>query len=931
MPSTPSKRGRDDEETEEQVQKRQRLDDGSVSQTVDASSSSAPAMIGVPAQNVNNTLASSLFPQGSSSSSPAVASQDVASNAIPQQANTSTVPHWELCTIGGQQVTVLTDLTQVPASLFQPGLIFCGLTQTARLFFESKVAVAFDATRGQKYYSYNRLPHELRIPTRADAQQHRATVWERAAAYPDHTLATVRANDAQNAECWYNAAIDLSQMRDNLGGKGKGASRFLNLAENGQPHYSHEELTMLYFRFMDIVDDGSQNGFRVSTNTRHWKQVQRKDYNQTMTAQERLEDALQAIRNEKAIFSDLLGAEGLGNLVEFAHNPRAYADVKNEDRRANLNRGLAKDERKGPDAPDSFPWSEKPAGQRRACVYPGWTDIPPTHRITSAAAANAYIQSTIRRYYIPNDPTVAFFWAHLDDFAHLLYDSVVSTRGMQDNANGNQAKAFISAPPEYDTGLFERETRNIQAWCYLLCERLVEDAVYGYLMPQTDGQTPVESGRHTQCNLGQVFYGNRDLDVTLFQRFGAIQMALVCSKTIANPFRGDVSAFLRLSDLIWQPLAYLETKIQHRKSNNKRKTPAGPRNGDNGEGSSSGAMGNQASGPAANQQHTSTQGNQLAQANNAFLNANTPMDGMGPGPSGSGPLTGSGIQNGMQSAPSRPLVNTNNSTLQPQSDYPPIFATQPDNSIPCSQPESIPPPVVVDPFDEEKWDLSLDFDRLRVDESGNLTTLPVDPAIQGQVPGSGYEAQGIPPQNILASQIRTLASAPANTSDSQPAMPDHLHVPTPASGDEIDTGLNAPSQEDSGNSNVDAPVTDGSPTHTSAEHPTDDSDRELDEMSELSEEEWVEYMFGSREVLDWEREMLRKRAERAQSATPAHATAGLEESTGNNNNNAGSSDPSSSDSHGVSGQAAAADGNATATAAAAQAQAQAAADPPTQQ
>lgn len=123
-------------------------------------------------------------------------------------------------------------------------------------------------------------------------------------------------------------------------------------------------------------------------------------------------------------------------------------------------------------------------------------------------------------------------------------------------------------------------------------------------MPQTDGQTSLESGRHTLCTLGQVFYGNRGLDVTLFQRFGAIQMAIVCSKTIASPFRGDVNAFLPLSELIWEPLAYLETKIQHQKSNNKRKTPGGPRNntgndggddapgaGDNGDGSSSAAMG----------------------------------------------------------------------------------------------------------------------------------------------------------------------------------------------------------------------------------------------------------------------------------------------------------------------------------------------------
>lgn len=882
MSSTHSKRGYDNEETEEQTQKRQRLEDGSASQTVDALSSSVPAMTGVPAQNVNSNLPSS-------SSLPAVPSQGVAGNTISQQANTSAVPAWELCTIGGQQVTVLTDLMQVPASLSQPGLIFCGLTPTARIFFESKVGVAFDATRAQKYYSYNRLLHHLQIPTRAHAQQYRAAVWGRAAAYHDKTLATVLANDAQNAERWYNAAIDLSQMRDNLGGKGKGASRFLHMAENGQPHYSHEELAGLYFRFMEVVTDGSQNGFRVSTNTRHQKQVQRRHYNQTMTAQDRLEDALQAIRNEKAIFSDLLGAEGDGNLVEFAHNPRAYADVKNDDRRANLNRGLPKDQRKRPDDPDSFPWSEQLVGQRRACVYPGWTDIPPAHRITSAAAAHAYFQSTIRRSNITPDPTLAFFHAHLEVFARLLYDSVVSSRGMQDNATSNQAKAFTSAPPESNTGDFEREMCNIQAWCYLVCEMLVDGAANGFHMPQTDGQTSVESGRHTLCTLSQVFYGERDWNVNVFQRFGAVQMALVCSKAIANPFRGEVEHFLRLRDLLWEPLGYLETKIQHRKSNDKRKAPSGPRGGDdapgNGEGSSSGAMGNQ------NQQHTSsaeTQGNQLAQANNTSLNANTPV-----------------------------------------ADYPPIFATRPDNRI----------PGVNDPFDEKKWNLNLDFDSLRLDGSGNLTALPAGSSTQVQVQRPGSETQGIHPQNTFAPHTTMPAPAPTDTPNSQPSMPNHPHVPTPASGEETDTGLNVPSEEHHGNSDMDTAVPDTTANYpSSAESHTGNESRDLDEASELSLEEWVEYIYGSRERLDWERRELRERAERErvdrerfereraereraereqdereraereQLETTRADPAGQEEGeTGNNNNDdTGGSDPSFSQSHGSSGQEAAA-------------------------
>ncbi|KAF9635063.1 hypothetical protein BFW01_g5958 [Lasiodiplodia theobromae] len=700
MQSNPSKRHLDDEETDEPVQKRQRLHDVSGSQTAGASSSSSqmvgtsttPTMMGDPAQNANNDLNSSLSQQGSSSFSPAFPQHAVASissNMATQHANPPTVPLAQPFTIGGQQAAVMTDGIQGLPAPVHPGLIFCGLNQNARSFFESRVSAPFDPTRQQKYPPYAHLSHEAHIPTALHAQQYRAAIWERSPVYHDPTLPTVRANDAYNAERWYTAAIDLTQMRDNLGGKGKGASRFIELADNGQPHYKPEELIGLYFKFMDVVNDGTQYGFRVSTNTRHQKLV-RKRKNQMMTAHDRLEAALQAIRHEKGIFGDLLGADGDGNLVEFAYDPRAYADVKNEDRRANLNRGVDKDQRKKPDAPDSFPWSEMAAEKRRACVYSAWSDVPAAERITTPAAAHAFFQSTAQRSTPRGtDPTLDHFYRNLDYFARMLYDSVVSSCGMQDTPTSNQAKAFTSAAPEFKTGDYEREIRNVQAWCYRVCEMLAEGAAYGYLMPQTDGQTPFESSRHPHCTVSQIFFGEQGRNVTVFQRFGAVQMALVCSKAIASPFRGEVEAFLRLRDLIWEPLAYLETKVQHRKSNVKRKAPGMPRNngaGDNGEGSSSGAKRRRASRPAENQHVTSSA--------EPHHNANNPA--------------------------AQPQTNPTAAPPYPASD--PHSAAQPHNSaMPATQPGAAPRSSAVDPFDDTRSRSLANHPEAPQDEQGGNT------------------------------------------------------------------------------------------------------------------------------------------------------------------------------------------------------------------
>ncbi|OJD40642.1 replication factor-a protein 1 subfamily protein [Diplodia corticola] len=491
----------------------------------------------------------------------------------------------ETCTLGGVIVTVITDPSQIGQD--ESDITLFGLNGHAQAWLKKKVTTSFDVNRTRTYAKWQETNYDLRIYSALQAKQHRDSVWERAGVYADTTLSTVRANDALNAERWYNAAIDLSQMRDKLASRGKAADKFVRMAENGQPFYTPEEITALYFKFMDVVADGTQHGFRVSTNPRHRVLTRKPGYVVNLTATDRLEQALQAIRNEKAIFGDLLGSEGGGNIIEFAYQPSAYADLKKEDRRTNTNRSLPKSQRTKQGDPDVFPWSATPAAQRPPCVYPAWSALPPARRITSAPQAHSFHQhtETSRRATTttapsppPADLHLAHFTSHLDDFARLLADAVTSPACSQDSARSPAAAAFAGAPPEHTTGGWERQTRNVQAWAYRVCERLVEGAAHGFVRPAADGaqgQALLEVDRHAMSKLGQVFGRGDGEAVDVFERFGAVHAAVLCSKAIAAPFRDDVEAFVRIDDLVWEPLAFMETKLSHRKSNSRRKTVGG--------------------------------------------------------------------------------------------------------------------------------------------------------------------------------------------------------------------------------------------------------------------------------------------------------------------------------------------------------------------
>ncbi|KAL1615788.1 hypothetical protein SLS54_008793 [Diplodia seriata] len=613
-------------------------------------------------------------------------------SALPQPVPNSSATG--TCTIGGTNVNVVTDPSQV--NFNETGIKFYGLNQKATAFLKNKLAVPFDENRPRTFARYNDMGYHLRLPSAAHAQQHRDSVWERAATYPDPTYQTVRANDVQNAGRWYDAAIDLTQMRDKLSSRGKGADKFTKMDDQGRTHYKHQEISGLYFKFMDIVADGTLNGFRASTNSRHRTIIRKSRYTVNLSAHDRLEAALQALRNEKAIIGDLLGPSGAGNLIEFVANPTAYADLKKDDRRTNTNRGLPKAQRSKPGDPDVYPWSALSPTERGMHMqpYPTWNTIlprdpmfpldidahltahlppPADDRVYTAASAQTYF-ATLSHYCrspAPNtpDPFLPHFRTHIDAFARLLADAATSSACAQDSQRSTHLASFTAPPPAHTTGPWETQNRNVQAWAYRVCEKLIEGTVLGFPMPPRDGQTPPESDRHPTSKLAAVFGG---ANVGLWERFGAVHAALLMSKAVAAPFVGCVEGFLRMEELLGEPLCFLETKLAHRKSNSKRRA--------GGSGAGGGDDDQDDGDDAPNQDG----GNDEAPKTTKRKREDEQQP-------GSGEQTGNDDD---APAPQRPQkrargadTGSKESELQ---DYPPIFAPQPDVAAPQGSMSDIP-------------------------------------------------------------------------------------------------------------------------------------------------------------------------------------------------------------------------------------------------
>ncbi|KAL1642627.1 hypothetical protein SLS58_005398 [Diplodia intermedia] len=617
-------------------------------------------------------------------SQPALPQPALPQPALPQPVHNSAARR--TCTIGGTNVSVITDPFQV--NFHETGITFYGLNQKATAFLKQKLEVPFDENRQRTYAKFDDMGYHLRLTSAAHAQQHRDSVWERAATYPDPTYQTVRSNDVQNAGRWYDAAIDLSQMRDKLSSRGKGADKFVKTDDQGRTHYKHQEISSLYFKFMDIVADGTLNGFRASTNPRHRTIIRKSRYAVNLSAHDRLEAALQALRNEKAIIGDLLGPSGAGNLIEFVAHPTAYADLKKDDRRTNTNRGLPKAQRSKPGDPDVYPWSALTPNERALLMqpYPAWHTIlprdimfprdidahltahlppPADDRVHTSASAQAYHAKLAhhRRTPAPTtpDPFLPHFRAHIDDFAHLLASAATSSACAQDSPRSTHLASFTAPPPAHTTGPWETQCRNVQAWAYRVCERLVEGALFGFPMPPQDGQTPPESDRHPTSRLAAVFGG---ADVGLWERFGAVHAALMVSKAVAAPFVGCVEGFLRVEELVGEPLCFLETKLAHRKSNSKRRAGGSGAGGGDDDGDDGGDAPDQDGGNDEEPKTTKRKRDDEQQP-------------------GSGEQTGDGDD---APAPQRPQKRARGAdTGSKQSDlpdYPPIFAPQPDVAAP---------------------------------------------------------------------------------------------------------------------------------------------------------------------------------------------------------------------------------------------------------
>ncbi|GME62399.1 Replication factor-a protein 1 subfamily protein [Neofusicoccum parvum] len=517
----------------------------------------------------------------------------------------------------GKPVTVITDASCISHAV--DGETMFGLTPNALDWLEREQEVPPDPTRRPLYPPFSQLQPHQRVLSLAEAQQD----WEtrdkaqRAAPFPDPTLAQVLANAPQLVEDWYTAVIDLSQTRD--AGHTLGCSYLTRRAGNGQLYTTPESIMMLFWKMVSIITEGVTKGHLKTTNVIQTTRMRRHGLSSGLCAQQIIDDAIQSIRWEKMILVDLLGPGGKECMTNFVWCPKGYAEVKLYDRTCNMVRkfgGKRAMEKKmattttntetlhtvedppsaldGSHTPDQDPPNTEASAaspeptqpatpDRPSSLFPPWSALPPTSHLTTPAAASAHRATTDRLSRSPPRPdaNLAAFRAHLPLFAAHLYTAVVSVSHIQDNPSSRAYARFVRPPYSFPPTATTPAVRAIQSTCHRLCLSLARAAAAGYARPLAhDGSLP-ELHRHRAAFMEEVLGddegvggvgrgGDEGGDADVLQRFGAICEAVRREKTLADAFRTGSCRDLKVADLLREPLAYALTKAAHRRSNRTR-------------------------------------------------------------------------------------------------------------------------------------------------------------------------------------------------------------------------------------------------------------------------------------------------------------------------------------------------------------------------
>ncbi|EOD46207.1 hypothetical protein UCRNP2_7055 [Neofusicoccum parvum UCRNP2] len=520
----------------------------------------------------------------------------------------------------GKPVTVITDASCISHAV--DGETMFGLTPNALDWLEREQEVPPDPTRRPLYPPFSQLQPHQRVLSLAEAQQD----WEtrdkaqRAAPFPDLTLAQVLANAPQLVEDWYTAVIDLSQTRD--AGHTLGCSYLTRRAGNGQLYTTPESIMMLFWKMVSIITEGVTKGHLKTTNVIQTTRMRRHGLSSGLCAQQIIDDAIQSIRWEKMILVDLLGPGGKECMTNFVWCPKGYAEVKLYDRTCNMVRKFggkramekkmattttntetqqtvedppsALDDSHTPDQdPSSTEASAAPPHQppsasahttptptqpdRPSSLFPPWSALPPTSHLTTPAAASAHRATTDRLSRSPPHPdaNLAAFRAHLPLFAAHLYTAVVSVAHIQDNPFSRAYARFVRPPYSFPPTATTPAVRAIQSTCHRLCLSLARAAAAGYARPLAhDGSLP-ELHRHRAAFMAEVLGDDEGVgggvgDADVLQRFGAVCEAVRREKTLADAFRSGSCRDLKVADLLREPLAYALTKAAHRRSNRTR-------------------------------------------------------------------------------------------------------------------------------------------------------------------------------------------------------------------------------------------------------------------------------------------------------------------------------------------------------------------------
>lgn len=295
----------------------------------------------------------------------------------------------------------------------------------------------------------------------------------------------------------------------------------------------------------------------------------------------------------KSIIVDLLGPYAKDNILDFVYCPLAYLAIKRGDHKVNESRKLtqaakqqlhaslktmSKEERDAAQSTYPRPWSALPAASRPPCLYPSWSDLAASHKITHPHAASAYFSALDVR----DPPPAATPDPQLDDVIQIkhilgrwLYNCLASVHSAQDNATSHAFRDFVGTLDRADAPALARwsaQIKNMQAWAYLLADRHVDDASLGRLVPRTDGAAEPELRRSgKKVLLANVMYGRADAFVNVFERVGATGVVLMREKSLAQAFLGNREADIRMADLVYEPFAFMATRAAHRRSNAARK------------------------------------------------------------------------------------------------------------------------------------------------------------------------------------------------------------------------------------------------------------------------------------------------------------------------------------------------------------------------